>query len=560
MPFTLAQMLIEISADDSPLIQSMRGIHNLAVFTGGAVGDALKLGFKGAQFAAGDAGRTIKDVFNLAAGAATKLANAVGQIMSKVATIGMTGALAALTYEIYQGATGAVHLQDVMSATKHVLGDSAQAVFDMADRMAAAFGIVKQESLEAALNFSLAFKEVTKTSEDASIIGQRLTEIAVDLRSFHGGTTEQAFRALESAVQGNFRSLKQYGIMINETILKEEAVRLGIAAKGATLDEVQKKQATYSVILARSKDMQGDLVRTEGEANNVWQKLTGTITNLATSIGTALLPSLTAIMDVGVTVFQDLTASFDANKGAFEGWGKTIKDWAETAKVVWRNFGDVWELAAVPIKAAVANIFNLFSVLPENLKTIGSWIQKEWVNMIKDGVNAVWTIFKNLGTNLKELANAIEKWFKDPTKGFQFKGTNLLEGFVPKTTALPQLKQGAFVDPEKMRQEVIDRIAGREKGRLEALQWGSDLSDYVTDVAKGGKEPEFKDVAVEKAADKWKSQTFGSADFWSHLQEQALGGGDTQAKQLAAQERTAVGVEAVRDELKKGLPARLAPG
>jgi len=134
------------------------------------------------------------------------------------------------------------------------------------------------------------------TTEEAFRLSKNMTELALDVASFNNRSDADVIRAFTSALTGERESLKTLGIVINETDVKQEAFRLGLAKVGQELSKTAKAQATVSLLYANTNDAQGDLLETQGTFANQLKSLRASITNLSVSMGELLLPAATDLV------------------------------------------------------------------------------------------------------------------------------------------------------------------------------------------------------------------------------------------------------------------------
>lgn len=499
MAFELASLFVSIKGDDSPLQKQVNGVRSQLTGMGVAIGTAA------------------------------------GNLLSSA----VSGASSAIGGFFKSGIGGAIQLQDTMSATSAVLGDSAGAVFSWADQMATQFGAVKNESIGAALSFAQVFKSVGKSADEAAALGTQIAKLGMDLASFKGGSNQDAFIALQAAMRGEFDPLERYNIQLSAAAVSQEAMRMGLAKSATEVDNNAKKMATLSLIMRGSVDMQGDLERTADQAGNQWRLFSGTLTNLAADMGTVLMPAITAVLQAGSGMAQGLAAFFSENKASFAEFGATVVSWVETIGVGWRNLPDLWEIVQIKFREMFTNMVAALATLPENLAIIGEWFANNWVNLIRDGVNAVLAIFTNLGENIYRLGQAIADWLANPTGGFHVDFKPLLDGFQATTGQLPEMVKPAFVSLQSEIDAVTNRMADRE----------GDRAKRIADEAAAKTLPAKKAAEKVEDVEKFKAATLASDDYFSKLREQNIAAADElPKKQLETQQKIASNTERMADQ------------
>ena len=134
------------------------------------------------------------------------------------------------------------------------------------------------------------------TEEQAAKQSQKLIELAGDLTAMYGGTTQDAVRALTGALKGNNTMLDNYGMAVNDALVKTRALELGLIAQGEEMTLAARQAATLSLIWEQSAAAQGQAAREADGASGSMRALQVEVKNLATSFGEILLPIITPIV------------------------------------------------------------------------------------------------------------------------------------------------------------------------------------------------------------------------------------------------------------------------
>lgn len=243
----------------------------------------------------------------------------------------------------------ATDLQDQVARTDTVFGKSAAIVQAWSKTSANAMGITRAAALDGASTIGTLLQNIGETAPAAAKMSTRFVQLASDMAAFKKVDPNVALSALESGIQGRTRSLRQFGIMIDNTTIKAEALRMGLlkgnvsmaavqdadtkvgiaeeklseaikkhgansvqaasatvqlhtaedklakVTEGATgtLTTQQKSLATMRLILEQTKNQQGEFAKSSDELNVEQMKLHAALTNLEAEVGTALLPTIT---------------------------------------------------------------------------------------------------------------------------------------------------------------------------------------------------------------------------------------------------------------------------
>ena len=123
----------------------------------------------------------------------------------------------------------AADFEDAMGATDQVFKENAKVVQDWASNLPSMYGIAKKEALEYAnIMGSMLVNIGGLTQDQAAKQSASLIQLAGDLTAMFGGTTQDAVRALTGALKGNNTMLDNYGMAVNDTLVKQRAFELGL--------------------------------------------------------------------------------------------------------------------------------------------------------------------------------------------------------------------------------------------------------------------------------------------------------------------------------------------
>ena len=203
------------------------------------------------------AGRLIDEKGRYAGAGGGGLGAALGGMGGSGALAGATAGLAsagamvavpAIVSTLREGVMGASNLAETISKVDTIFGDASEKVKGFAEGMSEAFGSNQGELLDAAAGFGLLAKAAGQSKEEAAGFSVTMARLADDASSFYNVPLTEALTTLKSALVGEAEPIRRFGVLLNETAVKTEAYRLGVAKVGAELTEGQKVAARYSLI------------------------------------------------------------------------------------------------------------------------------------------------------------------------------------------------------------------------------------------------------------------------------------------------------------------------
>lgn len=148
-------------------------------------------------------------------------------------------------------------------------------------------------------------------------LSKTVVTLANDLGSFNDMPTADVMRDIQSAMVGNFEVTKKYGVVLNEAVIKQEAMNRGLYDGKGVVDAQTKAQIALDLIIKGTNDAQGDLLRTQDSATNTSIRLASANKDLGIALGTTINTGLTPMKAIAasiVTVLGDwVTKQNDVN-------------------------------------------------------------------------------------------------------------------------------------------------------------------------------------------------------------------------------------------------------
>lgn len=191
----------------------------------------------------------------------------------------------------------AADFEDAMGATEQIFKDSSDTVQKWANNLDTSYGIAKKEALEYSnLMGSMLINIGKLTEEQATKQSAKLIELAGDLTAMYGGTTQDAVRALTGALKGNNTMLDNYGMAVNEALIKQKALELGLISGTSEMNLQAKQAATLALIWEQTGAAQGQAAREADGASGAMRKFRTEVANLSTELGETLLPIITPMI------------------------------------------------------------------------------------------------------------------------------------------------------------------------------------------------------------------------------------------------------------------------
>lgn len=231
---------------------------------------------------------------------------AVGRGINDVITGGIKTALSSISL--------ASDLNETTSAITQVFGpDAAQGIVAFSKTADKSLAQTQQQALLGAQTFGVFGKAAGLQGSKLVGFSTGLVQLAGDLASFYNTTPDDAITAITAGLRGESEPLRQYGVLLDDASLRQEALRLRITktTKDA-LTPQQRVLAAQSLILKQTTIAQGDFARTSGGLANSQRILSAEIANTQAQLGTFLLPAFTSFVHyAGATILPQADALID---------------------------------------------------------------------------------------------------------------------------------------------------------------------------------------------------------------------------------------------------------
>lgn len=174
---------------------------------------------------------------------------------------------------------------ETVNLFKVTMGDAAGEAQNFAEKVSKAMGIDIADWMQ----YQGTFKNLTAgfgvASDKANIMSQNLTQLSYDLASFFNTDVEKAFDKLSSAMSGQVKGLREFGIDTTVASLQEYALSQNIDASVRSMSQAEKSLLRYNYIMEKSIIMQGDMARTIITPANSLRILNAQLTQMKRALG-----------------------------------------------------------------------------------------------------------------------------------------------------------------------------------------------------------------------------------------------------------------------------------
>lgn len=228
-----------------------------------------------------------------------------------------------------------------------VFGEQSAAVEAQIESMTKAVKRSKFEWMGYAATLQDTFVPLGFAREEAAKMSVQLVALAEDLASFNNLRTEDVVRDLQSALVGNTETLRKYGVVAQETQIKQKALELGIWDGKGAIDAQAKAATILQLTIEGTADAQGAAARESDSYESSIRALEAAMLDLQVAIGEKLLPTaakLATVLTESINL-ATLTADWNDLRSQLIDAGAS---WADVNRIVdgGRAKIDLWRTSA----------------------------------------------------------------------------------------------------------------------------------------------------------------------------------------------------------------------
>lgn len=209
----------------------------------------------------------------------------------------------------------AADAQAMESSFDSVFGAQAEGARLWSQNLAESLNASETHIRESMLSWQTLFNGMEVSGKKSAEMVTNLTERAYDMAALFDQDVTVVMEKMRSAMVGNHETMRDLGVVITETTLKEAAYAKGIARRGTELTEQQKIMTRYKLIMEQSEQAQGRWNAEAGDTSGKLRTLGEMQEEISRKLGEALLPLLDKLLDV-ITPIADFLAQMNGT-----GWG-----------------------------------------------------------------------------------------------------------------------------------------------------------------------------------------------------------------------------------------------
>ncbi len=130
----------------------------------------------------------------------------------------------------------------------------------------------------------------------ANRLAENLIKLSVDTKSITGSSLDTVTNKYMSAMAGNTRAVRAYGIDVTQAGLQQQALALGIEKSVTDMNRAEKSILTYIAMARQMSSANGDLARTVNSVGNQYEIFKNQIGETGRLLGGFLIPILKTVL------------------------------------------------------------------------------------------------------------------------------------------------------------------------------------------------------------------------------------------------------------------------
>lgn len=207
--------------------------------------------------------------------------------------------------------TAASDLEEVTSKFEVVFAGQIKTVEKWADTLQESYLMSTRESKQYLSSIQDLLVPMGMQADAAAKMSFETVKLAADLGSFNNVKTATVIADIQSALVGNFETMKKYGVVLNVATVNQEALTSGLVKSKDEINASIKAQAAYNIILKGSAAAIGDVERTSDSWANQMKQLKASIEDLKATLGSSgLLGTMTALLKVTNSLIKAMEIAF----------------------------------------------------------------------------------------------------------------------------------------------------------------------------------------------------------------------------------------------------------
>jgi len=311
--------------------------------------------------------------------------------------------------------------EESLNKVRVSFGDTSSEVENFARTTLDRFNIAEGSALEMASLFGDMGTAMGQTNQQAADMSMTLVGLAGDLASFKNIQIDVAQTALKGIFTGETEALKNLGIVVTESVLKQTDYFHSLNKSWNELTQLEKIQIRFNEVLRQTTKAQGDVVRTSDSFANQLRRVQEGLKQASADLGKELIPAAQELLKIFtglIKSFNSLTKEQRENLVKFGGLaailGPILTGFASLLGII----RTILPFLGMLTKAFLAlnPVARVMTLIAGGLVTLEKIFEKD--NKIADGFKDAAKQVKFFGAEISKTGLKINKVVQDPNFRF----------------------------------------------------------------------------------------------------------------------------------------------
>jgi hypothetical protein len=189
-------------------------------------------------------------------------------------------------------------LTESANAVEVQFAEGADIIKDFGETAATAVGLAQSEFQQLSIATGALVSNFISDNRAAARETVAFTQRAADVASVFNVDVTVALAAFQSAVQGQSRPIRQFGVLLDDFSVRQKAVALGLAETTGEVTQQEKAQARLALIYEQTEKTVGDFAATSDDLANKTRIVGKELEDAKAKIGEALEPAMQDLLDL----------------------------------------------------------------------------------------------------------------------------------------------------------------------------------------------------------------------------------------------------------------------
>lgn len=305
---------------------------------------------------------------------------------------------------VKSGVENASNLQEVQNVVDTVFGESAKTIDEFAKNAGVQFGMTELSAKKFAGSMGAMLDSMGIAPDQTTEMSTSLVGLAGDMASFYNLDHEDTWTKIRSGIAGETEPLKQLGINMSVANLEAYALSQGINKSFKEMTQAEQATLRYNYLMEATANAQGDFAKTSDGFANQQRILSLQFENLATNIGTFLLPTL----NEALIVFNDMMSGEISME---QGIGQLSQIVVDLVNAIVERLPELLNAGMTMLETLLQGFMNMIpNILPavvQLLTSLVGFIIESLPMIVDSAIQIVLALANGLGQALPTLVPAV---------------------------------------------------------------------------------------------------------------------------------------------------------